>query len=127
MSRTISLPAAYHCHLNICYGKVGVIRNGLLLLMCKLPRTTHKLNISPSGFTQFVRDSPEFTQKCSTPFVRDSPEFTQKCSTQFVRDSPEFTQKRSTQFVRDSPEFTQKRSTQFVKDSPEFTQKRSTL
>ena len=26
--------------------------------MCKLRRITHKLNIKPSGFTQFVSDSP---------------------------------------------------------------------
>ena len=47
--------------------KVGVLRNELLFLwilsMCKLRRITHKLNKKPSGFTQFVSDSPMFSHR----------------------------------------------------------------
>ena len=34
-----------------------------ILSMCKLRRITHKLTINPSGFSQFVSDSLEFTPR----------------------------------------------------------------
>ena len=50
--------------------KVGIIRNELLILwilsMLKLWRITHKLNIKPFGFTQFMSNSPVSTSIKST-------------------------------------------------------------